>query len=87
MNIVWNGVFDPFGNPFSITWTVTTNLRFPRQYFDAETQLHQNWNRDYDPSMGGYIESDPIRLLGDIGALSIDALRGYNEYQGCLTGE
>ena len=32
----------------------------------AETGLNQNWNRDYDPLTGRYIESDPIGLQGGI---------------------
>ncbi|HSC19360.1 MAG TPA: RHS repeat-associated core domain-containing protein [Rhizomicrobium sp.] len=70
MNVVWDGVFDPFGNPTSITGSVTMNLRFPGQYFDAETGLHQNWNRDYDPTIGRYVESDPIDLDGGINPYS-----------------
>ncbi len=39
---------------------------FSGQYFDAETGLHYNYFRDYDPSTGRYIESDPIGQLGGI---------------------
>jgi uncharacterized protein RhaS with RHS repeats len=28
----------------------------------AETGLNQNWNRDYDPLTGKYVESDPLGL-------------------------
>lgn len=42
------------------------NLRFPGQYYDKSTGLHYNGFRDYDPSTGRYIESDPIGLAGGI---------------------
>jgi RHS repeat-associated protein len=43
------------------------NIRFPGQYYQAETGLNQNWNRDYDPLGGGrYIESDPIGLSSGV---------------------
>jgi RHS repeat-associated protein len=42
------------------------NLRFPGQYYLAETGLSQNYFRDYDPAVGRYIESDPIGLQGGI---------------------
>jgi RHS repeat-associated protein len=42
------------------------NLRFPGQYYDAETGLNQNVNRDYDPLTGKYLESDPIGLAAGV---------------------
>jgi RHS repeat-associated protein len=37
---------------------------YPGQYFDAETGLHQNYFRDYDPKTGKYIQADLIGLVG-----------------------
>lgn len=42
--------------------TFAYNLRFPGQYYQAETGLNQNWFRDYDPTVGRYLESDPMGL-------------------------
>ncbi len=42
------------------------NLRFPGQYFDKETNTHQNYFRDYDPALGRYTQFDPIGLRGGI---------------------
>lgn len=64
--IVWDGVFDPFGNLASVSGSVTNLLMFPGQYYDSETQISQNWFRDYDPTLGRYFESDPIGLGGGI---------------------
>jgi len=41
-------------------------LRLPGQRYDAETGLHYNYFRDYDPSIGRYGESDPIGLRGGL---------------------
>jgi RHS repeat-associated protein len=41
-------------------------LRFPGQLLDLETGFHQNFHRDYDPSLGRYLQSDPIGLDGGL---------------------
>jgi len=53
-----------FGENAPSLASVTFNLRFPGQYFDAETGLNYNYFRDYESSTGRYSESDPIGLGG-----------------------
>ncbi|MGH8510597.1 MAG: RHS repeat-associated core domain-containing protein [Gammaproteobacteria bacterium] len=66
----WDG--DPFGvgtpdqDPDGDAVQFTYNSRFPGQYFDSETGLQYNYFRDYDPSIGRYVESDPIGLEGGL---------------------
>ena len=55
----------PDENPSGLG-TFDLPLRLPGQYFDKETGLHQNYFRDYDPSTGRYVESDPIGLRGGL---------------------
>ena len=72
---VWEWPLDAFGavaaneNP-SALGAFSFNLRFPGQYYDAETGLHYNYFRDYDPSVGRYVESDPIGLKGGLNTYS-----------------
>jgi RHS repeat-associated protein len=70
--LAWRWDSDPFGtaapnqNPGGLG-IFAYNLRFPGQYYMAETGLNQNWNRDYDPLVGKYIESDPLGLIAGLG--------------------
>ncbi len=68
--MVWKADYLPFGevtlneNPDGDAILVHNNLRFPGQYFDQETGLHQNWYREYAPKVGRYVEADPIGRFG-----------------------
>ena len=64
-NIVWDGIRSPFGEVDIQVNTIANPLRFPGQYFDQETGLHQNWFRDYSQSLGRYIQIDPLGHYGD----------------------
>jgi RHS repeat-associated protein len=73
--VVWQAKYEPFGNA-TVTKTGSAaiplaqvpdlNIRFPGQYYDAETGLHYNYYRDYDPTIGRYLQPDPIGLAGGV---------------------
>ncbi|TDC65226.1 DUF6531 domain-containing protein, partial [Streptomyces hainanensis] len=42
--------------------TAATPLRFPGQYHDAESGLHYNYQRYYDPELARYLSLDPLGL-------------------------
>ena len=70
--IVWSASYKPFGeaavdeDPDGDGTEYSLNIRFPGQYYDAESGLHYNYFRDYDPGIGRYVESDPIGLDGGL---------------------
>jgi RHS repeat-associated protein len=51
-----------FGGVRTATGALPTT-RFPGQWFQSESGLHQNWMRDYDPTTGRYIQADPLGLV------------------------
>jgi len=70
--IVWRwdqaepfGVNVPDENPSGLG-AFDLPLRLPGQRYDAETGLHYNYFRDYDPSIGIYKQSDLIGLRGGV---------------------
>jgi RHS repeat-associated protein len=64
--LAWDAVYQPFGEAYSVSGTATDLLMFPGQFYDSETVLAQNWHREYDATLGRYIESDPIGLAGGV---------------------
>jgi RHS repeat-associated protein len=71
---VWNweltgkafGNTEPNQDPDGDATIFVLNMRFPGQRYDAASDLSYNYFRDYDPSTGRYVESDPIGLRGAI---------------------
>lgn len=57
---------DPDGDSTNFVF----DMRFPGQRYDAHTGFNYNYFRDYDPSVGRYVQSDPIGLDGGISTYS-----------------
>jgi RHS repeat-associated protein len=66
--VVWIAEYEPFGlasvseDPDGDGTQIEFNLRFPGQYYDKYSGLNYNYFRDYDPTTGRYLQSDPIGL-------------------------
>uniref|UniRef100_UPI0029625812 RHS repeat-associated core domain-containing protein n=1 Tax=Lysobacter antibioticus TaxID=84531 RepID=UPI0029625812 len=54
----------PNSDPDQDEQSFTFNLRFPGQQYDAISGLVYNYYRDYDPSTGRYVQSDPVGITG-----------------------
>ncbi|MHC8376143.1 RHS repeat-associated core domain-containing protein [Pseudomonas sp. MDT1-16] len=72
--IVWSAKYNAYGKVTRLAFgggeQLEQPLRFQGQYFDAESGLHYNRHRYYDPQVGRYLTPDPIKLAG-----------GLNQYQ------
>ena len=70
-DILWSVKYRAYGNVAQVEIADIDNpLRFQGQYFDAETGLHYNRHRYYNPNTGCFLTPDPIKLAG-----------GLNNYQ------
>ncbi|MCP1642212.1 RHS repeat-associated protein [Pseudomonas citronellolis] len=69
--ILWSARYRAYGNVARLEVAEIDNpLRFQGQYYDAETGLHYNRHRYYNPNTGRFLTPDPIKLTG-----------GLNHYQ------
>jgi RHS repeat-associated protein len=72
--IVWSAKYNAYGKVTRLAFgggeQLDQPLRFQGQYFDVESGLHYNRHRYYDPEVGRYLTTDPIKLAG-----------GLNQYQ------
>jgi len=71
-NVRWRWMGDPFGampaeeQPTAGQEALVQHLRFTGQEYDSFAGKHHNYFRVYDPSIGRYVQSDPIGLDGGI---------------------
>ncbi|MGW4528046.1 RHS repeat-associated core domain-containing protein [Amycolatopsis sp. NPDC004378] len=62
-NLAWQARSTLWGEPLpSVPGQANIPLRFPGQYFDAETGLHYNVHRYYDPVTARFVSNDPLGL-------------------------
>ncbi|MGM9482954.1 RHS repeat-associated core domain-containing protein [Roseateles sp. NT4] len=71
-NVRWRWMGEAFGatpaeeQPTAGLAALQQNLRFPGQQYEPLGGRHYNHFRDYDPTVGRYVQSDPIGLGGGI---------------------
>ena len=98
--IVWSAVYSIWGEAdVKQDDGVDCAIRFQGQWYDAESGLHYNCFRYYDPQVGRFISPDPANLLGGLNTyayctnpiVGIDPLGLAEEHEigtfGSLTGK
>jgi RHS repeat-associated protein len=61
--VTWVNAALPFGGQ-SVSGSLQQNLRLPGQVADPDTGWYHNGMRDYMPTWGRYLQTDPIGLAG-----------------------
>lgn len=93
--IMWSAKYRAYGNLAALDVSEIDNpLRFQGQYFDAETGLHYNRHRYYNPGTGRFLTPDPIKLAGGLNSYQyvtnptgwVDPL-GHSECPGAGNGD
>ena len=62
--LVWQAEYDPFGRATVVVEEIDIPWRLAGQYHDAESGLHYNFARYYDPRLGRYLSPDPLGTKG-----------------------
>ena len=81
--MVWSADYMAFGEARIQVDSIPNNLRFPGQYFDAETGLHYNRFRYYSPVLGRYLSRDPVGFLSGVNFYTYvhnDPINGFDPH-------
>ncbi|MEZ5924807.1 MAG: RHS repeat-associated core domain-containing protein [Hyphomicrobiaceae bacterium] len=54
----------------ALTGPAALDTRFPGQWFQIESGLHDNWHRHYDPTTGRYTQPDPLGFVDGPGVFA-----------------
>ncbi|WP_458368792.1 RHS repeat-associated core domain-containing protein [Pseudomonas mandelii] len=69
-DIIWAAQYTAYGRLTRLNrdthQVLDQPLRFQGQYYDAETGLHYNRHRYYNPDLGRYLTPDPSKLAGGL---------------------